>query len=213
MPSRLSSARPHLGITCDALKGKPEMNKLTKGAIATAAGVILLMGGAGTLASWNSSATAGAAQSVNAGTLAVTSAGAGTWKNSLGTTVSASTRIVPGDTYTYSQTFNVTASGDALYFTVAATPGAFGAVTVGSPSDKLQQQLSNSAAFTVTGNSIALTGQTGGVYKVSTGSTASTVVVTMTVAFPYGNSVDNSAQGGSLSLGTGAVTLTQVQNP
>ena len=32
-----------------------EMNKLTKGAIATAAGVILLMGGAGTLAYWNDS--------------------------------------------------------------------------------------------------------------------------------------------------------------
>jgi len=35
------------------------MNKVTKGAIAAAAGVILLMGGAGTLASWNSSANAG----------------------------------------------------------------------------------------------------------------------------------------------------------
>ena len=187
------------------------MNKLTKGAIASAAGIILLMGGAGTLASWNSSATAGTSQAVNAGTLSVTSNGDGTWKNSLGTTVSASTRIVPGDTYTYSQTFSVTASGDALYFKVGATPGAFGPVTAGSPSDKLQQQLVNSAALTVTGNTIAPTTVTPGVYKVSTGSTASTVVVTLTVAFPYNTGVvDNSAQGGSLTLGTGAVTLTQV---
>jgi alternate signal-mediated exported protein len=195
-------------------KGKPEMNKLTKGAIATAAGVILLMGGAGTLASWNSSATAGASQSINAGQLTVASAGTGIWKNAAGATITPSSyKIVPGDALTYSQTFNVTASGDALYFTVASTPGTFGSTTAGTPSAALAAQLSNTAAYSVTGNSIALTGTTAGVYKVSTGTTASTVVVTMTITFPYGTSVDNSAQLGTVTLGAGAVTLTQVQNP
>ena len=56
------------------------MNKLTKAAIAGAAGVILLMGGAGSLAYWNDSiASNPAGQTISAGTLTVTAASAGGW--------------------------------------------------------------------------------------------------------------------------------------
>ena len=187
------------------------MNKLTKGAIATAAGVILLMGGAGTLASWNSSATSGASQAITAGSLSVTAAGAGTWKSGA-TTINPSTfKIVPGDSLVYTQTFNVAATGDNLLFTVASTPGTFGTTAAGADTN-LAAQLNKSATFVVNGNSIAAS-TTAGTYKVASGSTASTIVVTMTISFPYGSAVDNSAQLGSVTLGTGAVTLTQTQTP
>ena len=184
------------------------MNKLTKGAIATAAGIILLMGGAGTLASWNSSATAGASQTITAGQLSVVSAGTGAWKNSLGTTITPSSyKVVPGDTLTYTQTFSVTASGDNLYFTVAASSGALSNAT-GAANAALLAQLTSAASYSVTGNGI-VPSTSPNTYKVGAGTTASTIVVSMTVAFPYGTTVDNSAQLGAVTLGTGAVTLTQ----
>ena len=55
------------------------MNKLLKGAIAGAAGVALLLGGAGTFALWNSSATV-TGGNIDAGNLHVADSGtAGTW--------------------------------------------------------------------------------------------------------------------------------------
>jgi alternate signal-mediated exported protein len=184
------------------------MNKLTKGAIAAAAGVILLMGGAGTLASWNSSSAAGTSQTVTAGQLALTSTGTGTWKNAAGTTITPSTyRIVPGDTLTYTQTYNVAASGDNLFFTVAATPGVV-SNAAGAANLALSQQVTSAASYSVTGNGIT-PATSANTYKVGAGTTASTVVVTMTLAFPYGSTVDNSAQLGVIALGAGAITLTQ----
>lgn len=185
------------------------MNKLTKGAIATAAGVILLMGGAGTLASWNSSATLGAGQTISAGSLALTPAANGVWKSG-STTIDPSTfKIVPGDTLTYVQTFNVAATGDNLLFTVAATAGTF-TTTAGANNTALNAALTKSASYAVTGNSIAAS-TSANTYKVASGSTASTIVVTMTITFPYGTAGDNSTQLGAVTLNTGAVTLTQTQ--
>ena len=189
------------------------MNKLMKGAIAAAVGVGLIMGGSGTLASWNASAAAGSAQIVTAGQLAVTSAGAGVWTNSHNVAITPSSyAVAPGETLTYTQSFAVAAGGDNLYLTVTSAPGALVAGT-GSASAALLAQLTKTPSFTVTGNSIALTGVTPGVYKVAAGTTASTVVITMTISLPFGSSVDNSAQSGSVTLGPGAVTLNQVASP
>lgn len=212
LPSRPSFARPHLDITFDAVKGKPEMNKLTKGAIATAAGVILLMGGAGTLASWNSSSALGGS-AISAGTLSVTPTGAGVWKSNGSTITPANTRIVPGDTYTYTQTFTVAATGDNLLFTLAPTAGTFG-TTSATADTNLAAQLSRTATFTIVNVTGIAASTTAGTYKVASNTgTASTVTVIMTVAFPYGAVVDNSAQAGSVLLGAGAITLTQTQTP
>src|SRR5690606_22161335 len=70
------------------------MNKLLKGSIAGAAGIALLLGGAGTLAYWNSSADLGGG-TVNSGTLTIANNGAAT--------VTGPTTIVPGDSVTVSQ--------------------------------------------------------------------------------------------------------------
>lgn len=185
------------------------MNKLTKGAIATAAGVILLMGGAGTLASWNSSANAGSSQTITAGALAVTANADGVWKNGSTTITPSSFRIVPGDSLTYTQTFNLNASGNNLLFTLVATPGAIAGASSSSADVALATALTGSGTFSVAGANIAAS-TTPGTYKVTTAGTT-VVTVTMTVAFPYASS--NSSQTGAVTFGNGAVTVTQTQTP
>ena len=96
------------------------MNKITKGAIAAGSAAILLAGGAGSLAYWESSSTVGAG-TVASGKLALTPvAGNGTWKNGTNTINTISSyKIVPGDTLTYTKNFTVAASGNNLGATVA----------------------------------------------------------------------------------------------
>lgn len=181
------------------------MNKLTKGAIATAAGVILLMGGAGTLASWNSSANAGSAQTISSGSLSVTAGAAGVWKSGATVITPSSFRIVPGDTLTYTQDFNLAASGNNLVFTLAATPGAIAASTSGAADVALASALSSaSTTFSVAGANISQV--VPGTYKVVTAGTT-TVTVTMTITLPAGSG--NNTQLGSVTFGNGAVTVTQ----
>lgn len=88
------------------------MNKMTKGAIFTAAGVMLLVGGGGTLALWN------VEQDAEAGTVAAGDlnlvAGPGKWTVA-GQEISINTyRIVPGDILTYTQTMDITLDGDNI---------------------------------------------------------------------------------------------------
>lgn len=96
------------------------MNKTTKGAIAGAAGIVLLLGGAGTFALWNDSASV-AGGDITSGTLSMTPDGAPVWED-----VSADVAgnpsvidpgaflIVPGDTITMTQDVTIDASGDNL---------------------------------------------------------------------------------------------------
>jgi alternate signal-mediated exported protein len=90
------------------------MNKFTKASIATGAGIVLLLGGAGTLAYWNDSASVGAS-TITAGTLAIDSAGDGAWTaNGSAVTDIDDFRVVPGDTLVYTETFTIDAVGDNL---------------------------------------------------------------------------------------------------
>lgn len=97
------------------------MNKMTKGVIATGVGIVLMVGGGGTLATWNQaqSATMG---KVVAGDLNLVPATAGVWTNASGTVVNvAEYRVVPGDTLTYTQPLNVTLTGDLMVARLAVT--------------------------------------------------------------------------------------------
>lgn len=100
------------------------MNKLTKGAIAAAAGVALLLGGGGTLAYWNASTSVGAG-TIQSGNLAVATSGTGAWKDADGAIDLDTFRAVPGDKLTFTQDLTITASGDNLLFTVGIARGAF----------------------------------------------------------------------------------------
>lgn len=81
------------------------MNKLTKAAIAGAAGIALLLGGAGSLAYWNDSADV-TSTSINSGSLSVEVESA-----ARDTTI---TDWVPGDTATYTANVKVVAAGDNI---------------------------------------------------------------------------------------------------
>jgi alternate signal-mediated exported protein len=120
------------------------MNKVTKGALATGAGVLLLLGGGGTLALWNTdeAITAG---TVTAGQLDLTPDGVGAWtvtNAAAGVTdqaiaVIGDYRAVPGDVLTFTQTVDVTLEGNNMEATLDITQGTvtdtFGGAVVVSP--------------------------------------------------------------------------------
>jgi alternate signal-mediated exported protein len=93
---------------------------LIKGTAAIAVGAALLLGGGGTLASWNAGAT-GTPGTVVAGDLNVTAA-TGVWKDHANNTITniASYKVVPGDKLTYTQVLDVTLTGDKMAAEVAA---------------------------------------------------------------------------------------------
>lgn len=95
------------------------MHKAAKGAIAVAAGAVLLMGGAGTLAYWQDSATIDAA-TVTTGELDVSVGDGCEWTvahkgaESKPLESTSGFRMVPGDTVTCTVAFTTTAVGDNL---------------------------------------------------------------------------------------------------
>jgi alternate signal-mediated exported protein len=206
------------------------MNKTTKAAVATATGIVLLMGGAGSLAYWDSSANTGngSSQTISAGTLNITAANSGSWTKGLYDNSNAvkvapaavaditTVKIVPGNRLVYTQTFNVTATGNDLFFTVTPTNGTLGATTNG-----LAGRLTSTFTVDSTGLVTSSIGNstTAGTYKVTgAGATGTgTITVTWTINWPFGDSTsvtaDNAAKLGTVLLNQGAVTLTQVANP
>jgi alternate signal-mediated exported protein len=168
------------------------MNKLVKGSIAGAAGIALLLGGAGTFALWNSTATL-SAQTITAGTLSLTANGNGVWKQGTTTIDPVSYRIIPGTTLEYTQTLTVNAVGDGLkanltYSGLTATGNLDSLVT------KTLAVTSTSPNATVSGSTIAFTPGT------------STVDVKITVTFP---STATTGQNQTLNLNAVTFTLTQ----
>lgn len=89
------------------------MNKTTKGALATSAAAVLLLGGAGTLAYWNDSATVPGG-TVQSGTLELGTpdCGDGWWLDD-GSTYTTQL-LVPGDTLTKLCTIDLVATGAHL---------------------------------------------------------------------------------------------------
>jgi alternate signal-mediated exported protein len=195
------------------------MNKLLKGSIAGAVGVALLLGGAGTFASWNSSA-APTGGTIVAGTLLVSdpdSASAGTWTKGGSPITIATFRAVPGDVIVYSKTLNITATGDSLTAKLSLVNGAVKATSISTaptyPADSaLATALSESAALTVTGTGIvAGTGSNAGTFTVTSAAAGTqTVTVTATLTFANGAAgAENAAKLGSVNLSGFAVNLVQ----
>lgn len=185
------------------------MNKLVKGAVAGAAGIALLLGGASTFALWNASATASAGV-VQSGQLKLEkAAAAGTWTDlstSTPTTIAniADYRMVPGSKLQFSQPLTVTATGTNLRATLAASlPGS---------DSGLGAQLTKSFALTGQGGAALPTGfaKAGDAYTVtSTGTDPSAIVATYTIELPAG-ATGTAAQNGTLDLSKLTFTLTQL---
>lgn len=191
---RRMRARRHgaAACLCDGNAARPAyrngttMNKLVKGGLAAAAGIALLMGGAGSLAYWNSSSTA-ASGAIQTGHLKLTAGTVSGWSKA---------HLVPGDTDTYTQHFTLDMLGDDIKVSLATS--------VASPTGTLPAGVTVTTAYTVDGQS-----WDGSTKEFANAATAAThdVVVTVSVAFA-------SSATGSMDAGytPGAVTVTATQH-
>lgn len=189
------------------------MKKIVKASIATTAGVILLLGGAGTFATWNDSANAQGA-AITAGNLEVDGLAdkAGVWTTADGTTIDiAAYRIVPGDVLTYTKAMKVGAEGDSLDATLGLTEESISPVDPKSAADvALDSYLQTNAVLTIAGDGITETGTNTFTVTPSGEVVAQDVTVKVTVTFPAGDAgVNNDAMNGKVTLDDLTVTLTQ----
>lgn len=183
------------------------MNKLLKGSIAGAAGVALLLGGAGTFALWNDDATVDSG-TITAGTLTVVE-GIGTtdgWSSADGGTIAdiGAFQIVPGDVLTYITTLDITAEGDNLSAELAIDPRSIVPSSLAAADAALADSLTETATVSVDGSAAAAT------QAISPDAGTQTVTVAVELTFPSALPADdNLAKSGSVSLESFAVTLTQ----
>ena len=162
------------------------MNKVTKGALAAAAGAAILVGGAGTMAAWQSNAGNTGSTTVTAGSLDVKQIGGGTWTWADGTTaLPANARLVPGDVIKYTADYQVTVDGTNLSADLVAN--------VGGVSGELKNYLKTSTSGGGTQQNV-----TTGPHKVTT-----------TITFDPTEAGANGGMNKQASLENATVTLTQ----
>jgi alternate signal-mediated exported protein len=159
------------------------MNKLVKASVATGAGIALLMGGAGSLALWNDSATV-TSGTVSTGELSLTSNADGAWDTGI-------TRWVPGDSDTYTETFVIKATGDNIEAEISA---AYSGATVNG--------VTSSSTISVAGE----TESAPGIYTLDAGTY--TVTVTVDVSFDATGTANQNIA--AQPLGDVSVTLQQI---
>lgn len=206
------------------------MNKLTKATIAASVGIALLLGGAGTFATWNSSSTISGGTIVS-GNLLVGTPATGTWTvahlNALplatygtpvGLTMSSTGALTvttgglaytasPGDQLTYTTTVPLTVTGTNLSATLALTQGAITAASSAKADGELASDLSKSANVTMgTGAGISSAGSPA-VYTIS-GAATSPVTATLAATITFPSSATD-AMNGSVSFAGWALALTQ----
>lgn len=190
------------------------MNKLLKGSIAGAAGIALLLGGAGTFAFWNDSVAIDSAV-VTAGTLKVTPTTAGAWSYSQGgadIAISdlANFAIVPGTVLKYTRTMTIGATGQGMVASLALTGGSIAANSAAAADVALAAELTKTAQLAVTGTGIVGTSPgTSFTVTPGNGAVSAAATVTVTLSFPNKATAQNGAQAGKVKLDALAVTLTQ----
>ena len=185
------------------------MNKLIKGAVTGAAGIALLLGGAGTFASWNVSSHLTPSGTVNTGTLKISSSSPVGWFADANATQAVdvnSFHAVPGDTLYYKATADILAVGNHLEAEIGVDQSTLNAeFTTGGPSNAVHASVAS-----VTGTGIT---QSNGdfIFAASGSDILATVIVK--VDFPLGDSSVNAGsdgQGSAIKLDPLTITLTQV---
>ena len=177
------------------------MNKFAKGSLAAGAGLVLLLGGAGTLAYWNSEVTMDGG-AINAGTLSLV-------EDNEELDVKGPELLVPGDQKPFTANMVLTADGENLQGTVKLHPDTVVLleklddtydvdVTFGDADDTADGFTVVDANADYPYDSATFSGP--GDYKFP---------VTVTVTLPFGTEVDNTSQGVKLSLDTVKLTAEQ----
>lgn len=179
------------------------MKKTTKGALAAGAGAVLLLGGAGSLAYWNDSASV-AGGTINSGQLSLTDTTVGTcsaaaWtldddEAPAGATFDpAVDTLVPGDVLTKSCTYTVGAKGTHLRATLSTSGGA--------ATGALAPSLAVSSTFTVNG---------GAATEVTSANDGQTLAATISLTFDP--AAGNATQLQAADLSSFVVSLQQVHD-
>lgn len=178
------------------------MHATVKGALAAGAAGTLLLGGAGTLAYWNSTGTVGGG-TINSGDLQLNASScttaAWTVSNSVeGVTDAAfniaTDEIVPGDVLKKVCTIGITAVGENLRANLAVTNG----TTTGSTMNVGAYNVAGT--FTLGGNPLT---------SITDANTGQSINATITVTFPIGATVDNASKTKNIVLTDYTVTATQ----
>lgn len=190
------------------------MNKLLKGAVAGAAGIALLLGGAGTFAAWNDRAGV-TGSSILTGTLSVDGSTNGTWAwdafdtnpTAANQVNAASDRIVPGDVVYYNADVTVHAAGKHLKGQFTVSGGSLKGVVGGD--DNATAVVSVQTSANVVSNN--------GVYDITPNANGSDIVVPVSVAITFKGAPGSSDtansnqtnQGKTFTLTDLAIDLTQ----
>jgi len=169
------------------------MNKLLKGSIAGAAGIALLLGGAGTFALWNQTATV-ANGAVTSGVLTIAAGDAGTWKDisadkvAGGVPISDITnfRIVPGDKLQLTQLVTINATGNNLAAKLTYDPATLATANSDAALQALNVALKNNLVVTFSASGTGVTNGATGTNEATIAPTtsATTVTVVMTISLP-----------------------------
>lgn len=169
------------------------MKKMTKGAIVTGLGVALLLGGGGTLATWNAEQSVGAGK-IMSGNLSLTVLHKDPWTSNItGSTVLMSAdddtlihKIVPGEELTYEQQIVVGMEGEGMEALVKIT--GLNGITNGSNTQGVDDRFDNTlhpSSITVKGpDGSPLTGTyKDGAYTLAGNAKRGTYTINATVAF------------------------------
>jgi len=177
------------------------MKKSTKGALAAAAAAVLLLGGAGTLAYWNATATVDGVD-VTAGELKIINDTCATadWvfdggEDEADKVYATGDLIVPGDVLTKECTFEVQATGEHLRAGLSVTNPAL--------SGALAPALTLDDSFQIDGVDVT----DGEITEDNDGD-----VVNASISITFNTASDNTTQALSGSLSDFSVTLTQAHN-
>jgi alternate signal-mediated exported protein len=227
VPIRIREGCVHSVVATIAttVKGPHFMNKIAKAAIATAIGCALLLGGAGTLATWNASTPVAEGGTIVAGKLTVGPATGGAWSvqhltaGVYGSAVALSASqfatflAVPGDKLTYTATVPLAATGNNLVATTSLAGGAITASSASLADQALATALTASATTALTiPTTTGVTG-TAPTYTFTPGTTgiSANATVSATITYPLTNvaGAENASMQGSVSLADMAVSITQ----
>ncbi|KQO96670.1 alternate-type signal peptide domain-containing protein [Leifsonia sp. Leaf264] len=179
------------------------MNKIIKGSIAGAAGIALLLGGAGTFALWNDSRTVGAG-TITAGNLALDNQ-SGSWTNDVtGAAIGdvANYKIVPGNRLKYTGSVHLLADGHDLTAELTATESGI-VSTIPDALVTFDASSGNSAVVNESGNT--------NVFVVTPGNGATDTLVNFTITVAF-NPNSTTGKNGTVNLGSVGLQLKQTTN-
>lgn len=181
------------------------MNKFAKGSLAAGAGLVLLLGGAGTLAYWNDSAEL-AGGTINAGTLTLEAD-----NDSLQASIDQQPQVwVPGDQHTFSTELTLVTEGDNIQGKIVLDTAKLGIDGTGADQLTVDMALGD-VTKTVAASELSFDADTDVITFDGPGTY--TIPVELTVALPFQEDEQNASKNLTIDLEDLTFTATQTAAP